>query len=227
MAGDALKPATDPAGEVEAYLAALERALPGPRRARADVCDEVGDGLLAASDRHRARGMPAAVATRAAVAEFGPPESVAAAFAGELATARARRLLARLLFTGPLVGVWWLLLLAPRWPLDPAGLWAAIPVLPVVAATVVAAASVLAATGRRAHRLPRLTPRRTLLAVRAVTAVCIGVDLAMLTLLVALAVTAPVPHPTALMLAAATASLLRLPWLAHATRWCRRAVSLA
>ena len=216
MAGDALTPApsaTDPAGEIAAYLADLDRVLDGPRRAHADIVDEIGDGLLAAAARHRDRGAPPAVAARAALAEFGPPEVVAGAFAGELATARARRLLAALLLTGPLVGVWWLLLFATDWPPRPAELWAAIPVLPVVGAAVVAAGAVLTMTGGRAHRLPRLSPRRALLGVQAVVAACAAADVTMLAVLGAVMIAGATGHPPALAAAAAAASLARLLWL--------------
>jgi len=91
MAGDPLNApsavASDPAGPIAAYLTALDAALSGSRRARADVLDEVHDGLLAATDRHRYRGATALEAEQAALAEVGRPELVARAFAGELATA--------------------------------------------------------------------------------------------------------------------------------------------
>ena len=40
-------------------------------------------------------------------------QAVADAFEGELATAYARRTIALYVITGPLVGIWWLLLLQP------------------------------------------------------------------------------------------------------------------
>jgi len=226
MAGDALTPASaavDPAGEIAAYLAALDRGLRGPRRMRADIVDEIGDGLLTAADRHRDRGATPAAAARAALAEVGSPELVASAFAGELATARARHLLTALLLTGPLVGAWWLLLLAPAWPLDPAEVWEAIPVLPLVGAAVVVAVVVLTATGRHAPRLPRLTPRRTVRVVQAVATACAAVDVTMLVLLATVAIAGTTVHPPALMVVAAAASLARLPWLGRSAHWCRRA----
>jgi hypothetical protein len=225
MAGDELNPAltaADPAGEIAAYLTDLDRALGGPRRTRADIVDEIGDGLLAAAERHRDRGATPTAAARAALAEFGPPEVVVGAFADELVTIRARHLLAALLLTGPLVGVWWLLLLAPSWPLDPARLWAAIPVLPVVGVAVLAAGAVLTATGGHAHRLPKLSPRRAVLSVQAVVTAVTAADVTMLALLGAVTIAGTAAHPPALVAAAAAASLARLLWLARSAHWCRR-----
>ena len=62
-------------------------------------------------------------------------EAVADAFAGELATAYARRTIALYVITGPLVGIWWLLLLRPDpWRAGLIALLAAIPVLPLIIA---------------------------------------------------------------------------------------------
>ena len=226
MAGDALNrspAATDPAGDIAAYLTALDRALPGPPRARADIVDEIGDGLLAAAAGHRDRGATPAVAARAALAEFGSAHVVASAFAGELATARARRLLTELLLTGPLVGVWWALLLAPhRWPPQPDRLLAAIPVLPIVGVAVIAAGAVLASTGGHAHRLPRLSPRHALLSAGAVAAACAAADVTMLAVLGAATIAGATGHPPVLVTAAAAASLARLLWLGQSAHGCRR-----
>lgn len=227
MGRDSLTPAApDPAGGIPGYLAALDAALPaGPRRTRGAILAEIGDGLWAAVDRHRDRGAAPATAVGAALTDFGPPAVVARAFAGELATARARRLLTGLLLTGPLVGVWWLLLLAPRsWPSTPAELLRAIPVLPVVGATVVLAVAVLAATGRLAYRLPTLGPRSTLRAEQAAVIACLAVDGTLLTRAAVLAA-APAGRPAALLAAAAAASLLRLCWVAVAAVRHRRTAS--
>lgn len=226
MARHALTGAGDPAGQVAGYLAALDGALPpGPRRPRREILEEVGDGLLAAAERHQACGATADSAVRAALREFGSPRLVARAFAGELAAARVRRLLGGLLLTGPLVGVWWLLLLAPRrWPPNPAALVAAIPVLPVVGATVAVAVVVLAATGRLAHRLPALGPRSAVRAGQVVAVACLAVDVTLLGRLAILA-TAPRGDSTAIMVAAAAAGLVRLYCVAVAAERIRRSAS--
>jgi hypothetical protein len=140
----------------DAYLAAVGRRLAGPRRLRADVLDELRDGLHDAAARARREGATVAASARAAVREFGPASRVAAAFAAELAGARARRAATALLATGPLVGLAWVAAVAPR-PLggDPGPLT---PALPLVGAAVVAGLLVLAATGRWGPRLPAGLP---------------------------------------------------------------------
>lgn len=207
----------DSTGAIGAYLAALDGALAGPRRTRAAICDEIEDGLLAAADHHRAEGTAPAAAIRAALAEFGPPETVAQAFSGELAIARVRRLIIGLLLTGPTVGVWWLLLLAPLpWPPTPAALLAAIPVLPVVAATVVVGVAVLTATGRLAHRVRALGPQAVEQMWRGLALVCLALDLALLGQVAIRAATFE-GHHAALMAAAAAASTTRLLWVGFTT----------
>jgi hypothetical protein len=228
VARNALTAAGDPAGQISAYLAALNRALlPGPPRVRDGIVDEIADGLLAAADRHRGHGAPPAAAVRAALSEFGPPQLVAQAFAGELAVAGARRLLGGLLLTGPLIGVWWLLLLAPRhWPPNPADLVAAIPALPVVGATVALAVASLVGTGRLAHRLPALSPPGAVQATHVAVSACLVFDVVLLGQLVVIAIAGPLELPPVLMAAAATASIARLCWMAHASRACRRSTAV-
>src|SRR5262245_32695905 len=112
MAGHLL---TSPsASPIEAYLAELARLLHGPRRRRARVLAELRDGLQDAAVAYRDHADSAVAAERQAVAGFGTPQAVADAFAGELATAYARRTTAAYIVTGPLVGIWWLLLLQPH-----------------------------------------------------------------------------------------------------------------
>lgn len=211
MAGYVLTAAVDPNGELAGYLARLDRTLlGGSRRVRGEILDEITDALLTAAERKRERGATPAAAVRTALAEIGPAQVIAAAFAGELAVARARRLLAALLLTGPAVGVWWLLLLAPRpWPPPPGELVAAIPVLPVVAATVAVGVAFLGATGRLAHRLPACGPHSTVRIGRVAAVTCLAVDVTMLGRLVVLATT-PAGHPAPVMAVAALASLARL-----------------
>lgn len=199
------------------YLAALADRLGGPRRARVAVLEEITDGLHEAIARHGGLGLPPVSAARAAVAEFGTPTAVAASFADELATAQTRRTVATLILTGPLVGVWWLLLLAPRpWRPDPIALWAAIPALSLIAVAVAAAAAVLLTTGRLTRWLPATAPRPALTVTTAVGLACIAGDLTVLGTLAGRAVTAPESLPLALAGAATTASLIRLSYAARA-----------
>ncbi len=227
MACDPVAPPREPSSAADPvvthYLAVLADRLHGPRRARVAVLEEINDGLREAIARHGRLGLPPVSAARAAIAEFGTPTAVVAAFAGELAMAQARRTVTALILTGPLVGVWWLLLLAPRpWRPDPVALWAAIPALPLIAAAVVVAVAVLVTTGRLTRWLPETAPRRALTATTAVGLACLAGDLTVLGTLVARAVTAPDSLPLALAGAAAAASLIRLSCAGRAVSHCLR-----
>jgi hypothetical protein len=151
--------------------------LSGPRRHRVRILAELGDGLEEAVASRVADGLPRRVATVAALDEFGPPRAVAAAFAGELATAAARRTVGWFVVTGPLVGVWWLLLLHPhQWRTGLVALLAAIPVIPLVAVALATAAGTFATTGRLMRWLPETGPRLALTAAMAVAILAIGGD---------------------------------------------------
>ena len=146
-----MNPAAGTAVEIpiRAYLDEVAAALRGPRRRRERILTELRDGLEEAVAARTAGGQPADRAAVLAIAEFGSPDVVAAAFAGELATGFARRTLSAYVATGPLVGIWWLLLLRPDpWRAGLAALLTAIPVVPLIAVGLVAAAGTLAATGR-------------------------------------------------------------------------------
>lgn len=92
---------------VDTYLADIARRLPGPRRARRDVVDELRDGLLEAVDRHRERGVAPRAAVRCAIGEFGTPTEVAAAHAAELGVRQVRRCARRVLVLLVLAGLAW------------------------------------------------------------------------------------------------------------------------
>jgi hypothetical protein len=79
-----------------AYLASLQRLLP------AGVTEEVAGGLADACASYRACGYAEDEAAEAAIAEFGEPEALAAAFTRHSA-GRSRAMLA----TGPPVGAAW------------------------------------------------------------------------------------------------------------------------
>jgi hypothetical protein len=96
-----------PAQPIESYLAQVTAALPGPARGRADIVTELRGGLLDAADAHRRAGLAPAAAAQAAVAEFGHPAQVAAAFRPGIAATQARHVAAILLVTGPLIGLLW------------------------------------------------------------------------------------------------------------------------
>ena len=131
---------------IDAYVAALARRLP------AEAVDELADGLTETYLTHRAAGRAPGAAAEAAIAEFGEPDVVVAAFVRQAPGRRAAR---ALLCSGPLVGLSWgaalVLDRAQDWPVPVTvraafgtGLLAVIVLL------------VVAATGRRSYRRTRV-----------------------------------------------------------------------
>jgi hypothetical protein len=168
---------------IEAYLAELAASLQGPRGHREQILAELGDGLRQATEHHLAAGLPHEVAVATAIAEFGAPQRVATAFAGELATAYARRTIAWFIATGPLVGIWWLLLLHPApWRSGVVALIAAIPVVPLVAVAIATAAGTFATTGRLIRWLPETNAQRALSATIAVASLTLAGDVTIIAL---------------------------------------------
>jgi hypothetical protein len=217
-----IRNATEP--RLAAYLTEVAARLHGPRRRRARILTELRDGLdEAVADRAR-DGLGPEQAASAAIGGFGTPAEVAAAFAGELAVAYARRTLAWFVVTGPLVGIWWLLLLWPRpWHTGPVALLAAIPVLPLIGVAVATAMGTFASTGRLMRWLPEATPRRALSATVAVAVLALTGDAALI------AMYAWSAAPARLLGAiAAAASLTRMACSAVTVRHAlRRAAELA
>ena len=207
---------------VDHYVARLARDLPGPGGARASALDEVRDGLHEAIAGYTARGLPPQLAAQTAITELGSPATVAEAFAPELAATQARHTLLALLITGPLVGLWWLLLLAPQpWPPRPGVLWAAIPALPLVGVAIAAAVVILATTGSLIRWLPESTPQRALLGVAGVAIGCVLGDLTVLATLAARSLTTTWQPPLALAMVAVAGSLIRIPLAWRAILRCR------
>jgi hypothetical protein len=117
-------------------------------------------------------------AVAAAINQFGDPQSITDAWTTELAIAYARRTLAWFLVTGPLVGVWWLLLLHPNpWRGGPTALLAAVPVVPLIALAIAAAAGTLATTGGLMRWLPEAGTPRVLAVTITVAALALVADL--------------------------------------------------
>lgn len=180
---------------IERYVADLSARLPGPRRWRAAVLDEIRDSLLEGMDAHRdATGDPAAAA-RHAVAEHGPPDHVARAYAPELAAAWVRR--AGLLALGiiPAMAIVWNAALRAgppsQWHPSGTGLHLAATVIAIgVCLTLTCSTAAILGTGRLAR-----TAGDHLLGFRsAICAASIAVSVAVLALLgvvTARAVTAP------------------------------------
>lgn len=198
------------AAALERYLADLSARLRGPRSARTRVLAEIRDGLTETIDAQVAGGTPADVATTAAIAQFGDPPTVARSFAAELATAAARRTIALFIATGPLVGIWWLLLLHPApWRNGILAALIAIPALPVIPVAMATAAATFATTGRLMRWLPETPASRALTAAMAIAVLCIAADVIVLGVLATLLATGW--HQTVPLIAvAATASVLRV-----------------
>jgi len=216
-------PAPGPAARriVGAYLADLSGRLGGATTVRAAILAELEDGLWAAIAAHQARGLAPDAAARAAVAEFGAPQTVAAGFGPELAAVSAGRVGLGLLSTGPLVGTSWLLLVAATWtrvghrPPAVLGLVAALVGLVLVVAVPAAVLSV-AASGRLSRWLgPRVAPTAAAVAAGA----CVAGDLVLLASLLGWTLLAGgVAWPAGLV--AAGASSVRLSLAGRAARRC-------
>jgi hypothetical protein len=122
---------------IETYLGYLSRRLP------ADAIEELSDGLIETYRHHLSLGSDPAVAARSAVADFGDPVTVVAAFTRQ---APGRRAALMMLATGPVVGVCWGATLvaghAWTWPVAAGVRYAfGLTLLSVVAALVVAGTS--------------------------------------------------------------------------------------
>ncbi len=195
---------------LERYLTELSARLRGPRGTRTRVLAEIHDGLTEAIHANLADGMPGDAAARAAIAEFGDPATVARSFASELATAAARRTIATFIATGPLVGIWWLLLLHPApWRSGVLAALIAIPALPLIALAIATAAGTFATTGRLMRWLPETPASRALTASTAIATLCLAADLTVLGVL-ATHLAAGWRRSVPLIAVAATASILRI-----------------
>jgi hypothetical protein len=97
---------------IDGYFAELSAELPGR------IVAELADGLDETYRRYLRQGLDPEAAARAAVAEFGEPRVIVAAFTD---ASRSRRTARRLLAAGPLVGICWAVVLisarAWTWPI--------------------------------------------------------------------------------------------------------------
>lgn len=168
-------------------------------------------------------GSPGPLAAQQPVAELGSPATLARAFASELAILQARRVLLGLLLTGPLVGVWWLLLFTTgTWPADLDTVLQAIPVLPLVGLAIAASAATLATTGSLIRWLPEASPRLALLAAVGVGAAILAADLTVLSSFATRALGTLWQFSSVLAVVAVTASLIRVASTCAALFRCRR-----
>jgi hypothetical protein len=159
------------------YLDEVAAALHGPRRRQQRILVELRDGLEQSAHGRTARGATPEHALAAALTEFGHPSAIANAFSPEMAIADARRILAWLLATGPMVGIWWLLLLHPQpWHGRAAALITAIPVTPLIAIAITCALATFATTGRLIRWIPEAAPRTALTAASSVAALVLAGD---------------------------------------------------
>jgi hypothetical protein len=209
------------------YLAAVTTQLPGPPSVRAAVTDELRDGLLEALETHQARGRSQAEATAAAIAEFGDPDTVVAAFGPELGAVQARRVAVGLLVTGPLVGLTWIAAMVvnalPPWRHQLIGPWLALPLVGLALAVAGPALGLtVAATGRLGRRLSRVVLRATLPPTAAAVAALAAMvaDLTLLGIISGHALTSPGSNVWAPVIVAASASLTRVTLAGRAARRC-------
>jgi hypothetical protein len=182
-------------GLIDGYLAELSAELP------ASIVAELADGLEQTYERYLGQGLNPDAAARAAVAEFGEPQVVVAAFTGASPARRAAR---RLLVTGPIVGACWGVALiinhAWAWPV-PAG----VRILLGLALVFVIGLLAVGALGRRYRS-----------AGRAGAAGCAGITALDATMLIAVTLAAPVV--TWPVIVAAVASAARITFTARTLR---------
>jgi hypothetical protein len=211
-----------PEDALATYLSDVAAQLYGPRRRRAAILAELRDGLDQATEDNITAGLAPDQAAAAAITQFGTPQAVGDAFSGELATAYARRTIALFIATGPLVGIWWLLLLQPSpWRTGLIALLAAIPVLPLLIIAIATAGGTLATTGRLMRWLPETGPHGALAASTAIAILCIIADLTMITIFM---VSSTATRPLAVIAIAASITRIAcsITTLRHATRMRNR-----
>jgi hypothetical protein len=212
---------------IGSYLAEIAAGLEGPDGVCRDILAELGAGVADATDAYRCAGLNPVQAARAAIAEFGSPDRVAAGFRGELAAAQARRTAVTLMVIGPLTGALWFaaavashigrLGLPWEWASLPAGAQLATHLAAIaLAAAVGSTLFTLAVTGR----LTRWLPARPAAAAAIAAGSLAAVDIALLAALIILAASMPGRLAAVPVAAAAAASLVRLSLAARAARNC-------
>jgi hypothetical protein len=183
-------------GLIKDYLAALSAQLPAP------IVAELTDGLEQTYRHYLDRGLGPAAAAEAALAEFGGPQVVVAAFTGASPARRAAR---KLLATGPVVGACWGTALALNrawtWPV-PLG----VRVLLGMALITIIGLLAAAAFGSRYRS-----------ADRAAAAGCAGIAVLDATMLIA--ITLAVPAVIWPVIVAAMASAVRITFATRGLRW--------
>jgi hypothetical protein len=182
-------------GLISDYLAALSAELPG------DIVAELADGLEQTYRHYLRQGLDPAAAAWAAVAEFGDPPTVIAAF---IRSSPARRAARRLLATGPLAGgCWGAVLITGRawaWPVPAI-------VLGLLGATLITVIGLLVAATFGRHYLP---------ARRAGIAAAVGITMLDAVMLIGVPLVASAL--SWLLIAAAAVSMARISFTASSLR---------
>jgi hypothetical protein len=208
---------------VTGYLRELAAALPGSRRARAEIVTEIADGLI--EEITNIDVPDPVVAAETAVHAFGGSHLLAARFARELTGKTAHRTGFALVSSGPLIGTCWLLALTsgqPRaitvtLPQRIVGMLSALPLIPVLLLIIIPAALVAVAGAGRASRLLPVTTDTAGLAGLVAGSGCVIADV----ILIGHAVTAAAAW-SPLLIATVTISTARLSLAGVAARRCAR-----
>jgi hypothetical protein len=163
-------------GLIADYLDVLSGQLPGP------VVEEVADGLEETYRRYLRLGLAPAAAAEAAVAEFGDPRLIVAAFAR---THPARRAARRLLAIGPVVGACWIMALVT----GRAWTWSVPAMIGIVPGLALVTAGTLLGVAASSTRYRSVA--------RSGTAGCIGVMMLDLTMITGVILADPAPSAAA------------------------------
>ena len=210
---------------VAGYLREFAAALPGSRRARQAIVTEIADGLI--EQITNTTGPDPAAAAESAVHAFGSPRNLATQFARELTGKTAHRTGFALISSGPLIGAVWLLALTSGPSSGPSsdvtvtlpkritGLFAALPLIPLLLMMIIPAALVAVAGAGRVSRFLPVTTGAAGLAGLVAGAGCVVADGS---LIVHAVMTAVALSP--LLIVAVTISTARLSLAAAAARRC-------
>jgi hypothetical protein len=214
-----LEPAARPV--VAGYLRELAAALPGSCRTREAILTEIADGLI--EQITNTPGPDPATAVETAIRTFGNPRNLANQFAHELIGKTAHRTGFALVGSGPFIGALWLLALTSAEPHATtttlperiAGMFTALPLIPVLLLTIVPAALVAVAGAGRASRILPVSTCTAGFAALVASRGCVIADV----VLIAHALTAAEAW-SPLLFAAVAFSVARLSLAAAAARRC-------
>jgi hypothetical protein len=209
---------------IERYVDDLSVRLPGPRRWRSAVLDEIRDSLLDGMDAHSDATDDAELAALRAVQEHGPVDRIASAYAPELAAALTRRTGLLALAIIPAMAIMWnvALRIGPPSPWHPSGTGLHVAETLIaggVCLTLVCSTAVLLGTGRLARTIGDHPPAFRCAVCTASAAVTTAV-LAMLGVVAARALTAPGSLEWPAVLTALAVTLTALTRVGHTAYRC-------